>query len=85
MRRDISDGKTWAVEVGSEGIELRVLAGKVWVTREGDPEDHVLEESARFTSALRGKLVVYALAPARIEVAARTAHRLGRAAHATVG
>jgi hypothetical protein len=85
MKLDISEGRTWAVEVGHEGIDIRVLAGMVWVTFEGDPDDHVLEAPARFASARRGKVVLYALSPVRVEVAARPSHRVGRAAHAAVG
>ena len=63
-----ADG-VWSVEVGRGGVEVRVAAGEVWLTREGDLEDHVLAAPRAFESARRGKLVVTALTAVRFEVA----------------
>lgn len=52
------------------GLALRVTAGCVLVTREGDPEDHVLEAGGALALDGRGLAVAWALAPATVTVAA---------------
>ncbi len=57
-----------------DGSWIRVESGTVVVTREGDPEDHVLEAGAELRVPGRGLAVAWALAPSRVEVrAARSA------------
>ncbi len=68
MMLELSQSQTWSTEVGRRGVEVRVCSGQVWITRERDSEDHVVVAPQGFESARRGKLVVFALSPARIEV-----------------
>jgi hypothetical protein len=82
MRLDMHEAQTWSVVVGHGGVEVRVLAGSVWMTREGDPEDHVLDAPDAFASTRPGRLVVFALGPARVDVAPLLEHRVGEAAEA---
>ena len=46
--------------------ELRVRRGLVWVTRSGDPRDHVLAAGQGIRFPGRGRVVIEALAPATI-------------------
>ncbi len=64
----LSEAEAWSTVVGAEGIRVRVAAGEVWLTREGDVEDHVLAAPQTFRSERRGRLAVQALGPARLEV-----------------
>lgn len=84
MMLDLPQSQTWSAEVGRAGIAVRVASGEVWITREGDPEDHVLAGPDTFESARRGKLVIFAFSPARLEVQplARGTLHAGRLAHA---
>jgi hypothetical protein len=86
MMLDLSQSQTWSANVGRAGIEVRVLSGDVWITRERDVEDHVLTGPDTFDSARRGKLVIYALSPARVEVTAlpRDVVQTGRLAPAVM-
>ena len=68
MMLDLSQSQTWSARVGRAGLEVRVAAGDVWITRERDAEDHVLTGPDTFDSTWRGKLVICALSPARVEV-----------------
>jgi hypothetical protein len=68
MQVDLNQAKTWSGGAGREGIQVRVNAGTVWVTQEADPEDHVLAAPCVFDSRPGGRVVVYALTPARVEV-----------------
>jgi hypothetical protein len=70
MMLDLTTAQTWSAEVGRAGIDLRVRSGEVWITRQRDQEDHVLRAGEELQSDWRGKLVVYALSPAALEVAA---------------
>jgi hypothetical protein len=76
---DLAPSQAWSAEVGRGGVEVRIAAGEVWLTREGDPEDHVLTAPARFESRTRGRLAVLALTAATLQVMAldRRVERLG--------
>jgi hypothetical protein len=66
--RQLGKDETWHVS-GSRGqVAIRVESGLVVVTREGDPEDHVLRAGEAVVLPLRGKVVAWALAPARATV-----------------
>jgi hypothetical protein len=61
-----------------EGSRVRVEAGLVVVTREGDAQDHVLEAGAELPVPGRGLAVVWALEPSRIVVRRGTMQDAGR-------
>jgi hypothetical protein len=67
---ELADSHAWSAEVGRAGIVVRLLSGTIWLTREGDAEDHVLSAPAVFTSANRGRLALMAIGPARVAVEA---------------
>ncbi|HSB19427.1 MAG TPA: DUF2917 domain-containing protein [Anaeromyxobacteraceae bacterium] len=67
-----------AIEPGPGGVVLRALAGTVLATQSGDPQDHVLEAGASVCLAGRGRIAVWALEPAAVEV--RPAEAFPRAA-----
>ncbi len=69
MTLDLTAAQTWSADIGRDGIALSVRSGEVWVTRQRDQEDHVLRAGEALQSDWRGKLVVYALTPAEVEVA----------------
>jgi hypothetical protein len=66
---ELSGSKAWSAEADGAPLEVRVLAGAVWLTQEADPADHVLERGASFTSRPHGRVALQPLAPARVEVA----------------
>jgi hypothetical protein len=68
MKLELSNSQAWSVPVGPEGLEIHVTAGTVLVTREGDPEDHVLVAPGAFSSDAHGRLAVWALTPAELDV-----------------
>ncbi len=68
MRIDLTPSQTWSQEVGHGGVEVRIVAGEVWLTRERDPEDHVLLAPAVFESGMHGRMVVLALTVAQLDV-----------------
>jgi hypothetical protein len=54
---------------GARGrVAIRVESGLVLVTREGDPEDHLLRAGEAVVLPPRGKVVAWALEPARATV-----------------
>jgi hypothetical protein len=69
---------TWS-ERCAAGTEIRCTGGAIWLTLEGDPEDHVLAAGDVHVVERRGRVAVMALGPARIAVA-RAAPRRTRAA-----
>ncbi len=67
---DLGRDETWSRAFGARGAEVRCARGMVLVTREGDPEDHVLSGGASFTARGPGRVAVWALEPARVQVRA---------------
>jgi len=65
---------------GGRESSLRVDRGVVLVTREGDPEDHVLLSGMEIAVPRRGKTLAWALEPALVHVGLHVC--LDRAAHA---
>lgn len=66
---ELNESKTWSAQVERAGMEVRVLAGTVWVTQEKDPEDHILQASGVFVTHQAGRVAIQSLTPARLEVA----------------
>jgi hypothetical protein len=65
--------ETWSARVFGSGVEVQCLSGTVWLTREGDPYDHVLSSGETFVSERSGRLALMALEPARVRVGRRRA------------
>lgn len=61
---------THALPVGRREVHVHCVAGSVWITCQGDPEDHVLAAGQVFRAARPGKLVMLALEPGRVRVVA---------------
>jgi drug/metabolite transporter (DMT)-like permease len=69
-RIELVKGALWTRRLRGQPLRLRCTAGAVWVTREGDPDDVVLEAGASYGGDGRGLLVVEALEEAEIAVSA---------------
>jgi hypothetical protein len=53
----------------AQGRTIHCLVGSLWVTREGDAIDHVIEAGRTWTVEGRGRVVLSALGDARCRVA----------------
>jgi hypothetical protein len=84
MMLDLSKSQTWSADVGRHGIQVRVTSGEVWITRQRDELDHLVQAPESFESGWKGRLVVFALTPARVDVTPLTSpgRATGRVAHA---
>jgi hypothetical protein len=54
--------------VSMPGERVRILAGSVWLTEEGNPHDAFLASGEEISLGSRGLAVVEALGPARIQL-----------------
>lgn len=52
-----------AVPLGHFGGELAVVVGSIWLTRDGDPADHVIERGERIRVGAADHAVIEALHP----------------------
>ena len=52
-----------ALRLGRAGGELSVVSGSIWLTRDGDPDDHVIERGGRMRVRGTDRAVVEALHP----------------------
>jgi hypothetical protein len=66
----LAEGETWSTHSPRAGLVIGCESGKLWVTVEGDPEDHILLAPDRLTVPTRGRVAVLALCPSSIEVVA---------------
>ena len=65
----LRDGDLWLAPRDGAGIvEIRCVAGAVWITQEGRAKDTVLSAGGRFDIRGDGKLIVQALQDAVIYV-----------------
>ncbi|WP_437708844.1 drug/metabolite exporter YedA [Sorangium sp. So ce448] len=79
-RIELGKGRLWTHRLRGGPLLLSCTAGAVWITREGEPEDVVLEAGSSYGGEGRGLLVVEALEPAQIAVARGEAGKTARAA-----
>jgi hypothetical protein len=75
---------TLRLRAGRAELAVRVAAGCVLVTREGDPDDHVLGPGDELRLAGRGLAVAWALSTARVVVSGGRASTPGPAARSDV-
>jgi hypothetical protein len=54
----LTDGELLAMPGDRRGTRLESLAGGLWVTQSGDPEDHWLAPGQTFVVSRKGKVVV---------------------------
>lgn len=65
----IERGQVHSVDVGRRRRDvIRCLQGKIWLTQEGDLEDHLLRFGDVFLAARTGRILVSALEDSRVEV-----------------
>jgi Protein of unknown function (DUF2917) len=86
---DLARDATLRIPPGAGGTMVRVERGLFLVTREGDPEDHVLEPGMELCLPSSGRSVGWALAASRVRVLgvrrAVRERRSGRPASAAAG
>lgn len=61
----LADWQAWSTPVGRRGVTIRCTEGQLWITHEGDREDHLLQAGEELRLARAGLLVLVALSPAR--------------------
>lgn len=69
--RRLRQGQVMPLEKSAPGKRVRCLGGTLWVTQEGDPEDHILSVGEVFTVSRAGRVVVEGLTPALYRVERR--------------
>ncbi|HZZ84251.1 MAG TPA: DUF2917 domain-containing protein [Anaeromyxobacteraceae bacterium] len=65
---ELAEGTAWSARGPRRGVAIRCERGTVWITVEGDPEDHVLAAPGVFETHGRGRVAAQALERARITV-----------------
>ena len=69
MALELNEGEAWSVEAPHRGLIVRCERGSVWVTAEGDRDDHILAVGDTFTTSTRGRVAVLALSAAAVSAA----------------
>jgi nicotinic acid mononucleotide adenylyltransferase len=64
----LAQGALWSHQSRGQGLKFTCDEGSVWLTREGDPVDHVLAPGETLQLDGRGRVVVQALQPARLHL-----------------
>jgi hypothetical protein len=60
-----------SIEPVPENLRILCRSGRIWLTQSGDSRDFLLRAGESFNAAQHGRIVLWALAETRIEVAAR--------------
>lgn len=55
------------------GLQLHCRSGHLWLTQAGDSRDHLLAPGQHHTIARRGRVVIWALAPATLQTCSASA------------
>jgi hypothetical protein len=66
---ELNEGEAWSAEPPRHGLIVRCERGSVWMTVEGDREDHILAAGETFTTTAHGRVALLALSPAIIAAA----------------
>ncbi len=61
-------GEMLCLDGERQGLQLNCLAGKLWITQEGDSRDHVLSRGDCFQSRCRGRIIATARIPVRLGI-----------------
>ncbi len=64
---DLKANHAWSAVAPRGGLTVRCEKGSVWVTVEGDPEDHIVVAPGTFSTG-RGRVAALALEAARIAI-----------------
>jgi hypothetical protein len=67
METTIPRGRTLRIRDG-KGLDLKVVAGCLWVTQEGDTEDTVLDAGETFRVSRDGATLVHAFKEVRLRI-----------------
>lgn len=65
----LADWQAWSTPVGKGGATVQCLEGQLWVTHQGDREDHLLQAGDELRIPTGGRLAMVALGAARGVVA----------------
>lgn len=73
FRMKMPKDQVWRIEIESSPLPVRVVRGSVWITQDGDQQDHIIQAShrqggERFTFSRRGGATLSALEDALLEV-----------------
>lgn len=70
VRVALNKGRVHAVDAGRRRRDvIRCLEGRLWLTLEGDLQDHLVRAGEVFIAPRAGRVLVSALADSRLEVA----------------
>jgi len=67
---ELNEGEAWSAEAPRHGLVVRCERGSVWLTVEGDGQDHILVAGETFASSTRGRVAVMALSAATVAATA---------------
>ncbi len=64
---ELPAGQAWSA-VANRELYITCERGALWITVEGDPEDHVVLAPGHFTAKVHGRVAALALEPAHVAV-----------------
>jgi hypothetical protein len=65
---DLPAGRAWSAPTPRGGIDIECATGALWITVQGDPEDHVLTAPGHFATSAPGRVAALALEPTHAAV-----------------
>jgi hypothetical protein len=65
---ELRAGKFWRADGDSRWRAILCLEGIIWITQDGDVQDHVITTGEMFLVSQPGKVIMQALVDSRIEI-----------------
>lgn len=55
---ELTEGKIYKLVARSESFDITCLEGRLWITQENDPVDHIISGGEHFTTTKKGVILV---------------------------
>ena len=65
---DLPKGRAWSAPAPRGGLDVECESGALWITVEGDPEDHVVKAPDHFSTAAHRRVAALALESSHLAV-----------------
>jgi hypothetical protein len=68
----LAENETMSIDPVPENLRIVCRSGRIWLTQSGDSRDFLLRAGESFSAAQRGRIVLWTLAAAQVDITSRT-------------
>jgi hypothetical protein len=67
----LPENETLSIDPVPENLRIVCRSGRIWLTQSGDSRDFLLRAGESFSASQRGRIVLWALAAAQVDITSR--------------